>query len=255
MRPSSGAGGRPLSLGRGYLAVVGTCLTFATLVAIAYATDRDRGAHGVGDAGGNATMLRDTIIPASEPGEQPIVVTRGARRYGSIWPTCTPAEVAVRVRDFTQALASGDAEAMREYWAPSPEWGRDFKWFTIHPDGPPFDRPWTVEIESRAQGIALVRERGGIRVRVRRLDLYIASVDGAGGALEGIYRPSQGTGARKKVIGAKFQFSCTGPELQVFSASVNKRYGITSCPKQDRRLPRNVRRKAMIACSHDDYPR
>jgi hypothetical protein len=243
-----------LSPARPAVAAVAVCI--AVLAGVAYAADRAGGeGEGRAEAGGNGATLRDTVIPASEPGEQPIVITRGARRYGSRWPTCTPAEVAVRVRDFTQALASGDAEAMQEYWAPNPEWGRDFNWFTIFPRGRPFYRPWTVDIETLEQGFALLREWGGIRVRIRRLEvLNPGSVGESGGPVDATYRPPQHAGVRKKVMGGKMGIACTGPEIPIFSAGVRKRFGIATCPKPSREVPRSVRRRAMIVCSYGDHP-
>lgn len=237
---------------------VAVVLSIAALAGVAYATDRhgDEGEAG-SDAGARAPLLRDTIIPASEPGEQPIIVTRGARKYGSRWPTCTPAEVAVRVRDFAQALATGDEEAMGEYWAPSPEYGRDFKWFNIYPRARPFYRPWTVDIDNPEEGLALLRKRGGIRVRIRRLEVLDpgpADIGESGGPVEATYRPPPQTGARKKVIGGKMGIACAGPEIPVFSTGVRKRFGIASCPKPGRSVPRNVSRKAMIVCSYGDHP-
>jgi len=245
-------------LSRGWRAAAALVLSIAVLVGVAYAADRpgDDGQARAG-AGGNGATLRDTIIPASEPGGQPIVITRGARKYGSRWPTCAPAAVAVRVRDFTQALARGDVEALREYWAPSPEYGRDFKWFTIFPRGRPFYRPWSVAIDTYEQGFALAREWGGIRVRIRSLEVLNpgpADVGESGGPVDATYWPPAHTGVRKKVIGGKMGISCMGPEIPVFSAVVRKRSGLATCPKPNSEVPRSVRRRAMIVCSYGRRP-
>jgi hypothetical protein len=75
-------------------------------------------------------------------------------------------------------------------------------------------------------------------------------VEEEGGPFHGAYRA-----ARRKAIGGKLAFSCSGPELVVFSSAVRKRPNkIATCPKPDRSVPRRVRRKAMIVCSYGARP-
>jgi hypothetical protein len=113
--------------------------------------------------------------PPRSPASSTIVITRnkGASKTASVWPSCTPAAIAMQVRDYTHALATVDTDALAEFWGPG------FVAFTIFPAG--------VDIQSYEQGVELLRERGGIRVRVKRLEVFKATnptVDSTGGPFD-----------------------------------------------------------------------
>lgn len=176
-------------------------------------------ACGAGNDGGNVAAAKD-----AKRHHQPIAVTR---KEGTFRPTCGPRRVGRRVRGFSRALATVDADALRRYW------GRNFMWFRILRR-----RGAWFETESYEDGLASLRRKGGLRLLFREVELN----DGRGNIeFDATFWTRR---SDRKDLGGKAKLSCRRPTI-VALTSFHSRRNIADCPKPRRSVPPN----AIIVCS------
>lgn len=154
---------------------------------------------------------------------QQIVVTREG---GEFRPTCSPRQVARRLRGLSEALQVVDRAALERYW------GSNFAWFRILSR-----RGAWFEAESSADGIRELEDRGGIVLRFREIEVGRSGGVRARAAL----RVRAGQSRR---LGGKIELSCNTRTVIATSLFFSRR-DLVDCP----RPRRPVRPGALIACS------
>ena len=164
---------------------------------------------------------------------QPIVMTSHGNT--DFKPSCGPREVGKRLQGFAEALAVVDAEALRDYW-----WGS----FRRHNAG--FWRFYLnlgsgekLLVNSYRQGVRLLEERAGLRLRFRRI------VVGKGGGGEFVARAWSAKGPKR--IGGKLGVACRKPTIQAMAGGVGVASSIRRCPPPAQHAPKG----ALIVCARD----
>jgi hypothetical protein len=174
-------------------------------------------------AGACAADDQGAVARAHNGERQQIIVTRSR---GDFKPDCGPRQIGRRLRGLSEALHVIDKETLQAYW------GAGFQWFRIlHRDATWF------EVESYEAGIDALHQRGGLRLRFRKVE-----VGRKGGAeFDATFWKSESV---RKDIAGKVQLSCKRPTIVAVSAFNYPRHEVASCPK-----PRRPVRGAMIVCS------